>query len=366
VAAQREWYEKDYYKILGVAADAADKDITKAYRKLARQFHPDKNPGNTAAEEKFKEISAAYDVVGDAAKRTEYDEARRIGPMGGGFGPGPSGGNANFDVGDLLGNLFGRGRRGGSSGAGPQRGGDVEAELTLSFTDAVYGLTTTLSLVSDASCSTCHGSGAKPGTSARLCSVCNGRGVTDENQGPFSFSTPCYACGGRGRFVDNPCPTCAGSGVEHRPREVKVRIPAGVDDQQRIRLKGVGQPGRNGGPNGDLIVLCKVQPHRWFGREGTNLTLKVPVTFPEAALGAEIEVPLLDRTTATVRLAPGTPNGARQRLKGKGVPSAKGAGDLIVSFDVAVPQKLSSAQRKAIESLANASKESPRQHLSEV
>jgi molecular chaperone DnaJ len=365
MAPQREWFEKDYYKVLGVAADAADKDVTKAYRKLARQWHPDANPNDPTAEDRFKEISAAYDVIGDATKRAEYDEARRHGPMAGGFGgaPGGGGGGGGFDVNDLLGNLFGRGGGRRGQGAGPQRGADLEAELTLSFSDAVGGLTTTLQLVSDTQCSTCAGSGARPGTSPRLCQVCGGRGVTEENQGPFSFSSPCYACSGRGRIIDQPCTTCSGSGVERRPREVKVRIPAGVDDQQKIRLKGRGQPGRNGGPAGDLIVLCKVHPHAVFGRDGQHLTLRLPVTFAEAALGAEISVPLLDRTRTGIRLQPGTQNGSRLRVKGKGVTNAKGSGDLIVTVEVAVPTKLNSAERKAVEALRNAGKDSPRAHL---
>ena len=371
MAPQREWFEKDYYKVLGVTDTATQKDITKAYRKLARQFHPDANPDDPKAEERFKEISAAYDVVGDEAKRKEYDEARRLGPMAGGFaGPGGAG-NVRFDVGDLgdlLGGLFGRGAAGprGRSpggGAGPQRGADLEADLTLSFTDAVHGITTTLSLVGDAACGTCNGSGARPGTTPRVCQVCAGRGVVDDNQGFFSFSQPCRACSGRGMSVDDPCPSCAGAGVERRPREVKVRIPAGVADGQRIRLKGRGAPGRNGGLAGDLFVRCKVTPHPFFGRDGDNLTLRVPVTFAEAALGADVDVPLLDGGKVTLRLKPGTQPGAKQRVKGKGVETAKGTGDLMVTFDVAVPARLSSAERKAVEELQRASKESPRAYL---
>jgi molecular chaperone DnaJ len=368
MAAQREWYEKDYYKVLGVSDTATEKELTKAYRKLARQHHPDANQGDLASEEKFKEISAAYDVVGDPAKRKEYDEARRLGPMAGGFGggqPGGAGGGSfNFDVGDLIGNLFNRGgNRRGAQGAGPQRGADVEAELTLNFLDAVNGITTTLQLNSDATCSTCHGTGARPGTSPRLCQVCGGRGSVDDNQGPFSFSSPCYACGGRGQIVDSPCPTCSGSGTERRLREVKVRIPAGVDDGQRIRLRGKGSPGRNGGPAGDLIVLCHVSPHPVFGRDALNLTVRVPITFAEAALGGEIEVPVIDGTRVKLRLAPGTQTGTRQRVKGKGVAAAKGSGDLVVTFEVVVPNKLSGPERKAIEELARVSKSSPRAHL---
>ncbi len=250
MAAQREWFEKDYYATLGVPETATPKEITKAYRKLARELHPDKNPGNLEAEERFKSVSAAYDVLGDETKRGEYDEVRRLGPMGGGPG-GPGGFSFNVNdadaggLGDLLGQMFGRGRTGragsGSSGAGPRRGADVQAELTLDFVDAARGLTTTLHLTSDAQCSTCHGSGARPGTAPKLCPQCGGRGVIDDNQGLFSFSSPCRRCGGAGTVIEEPCPTCRGSGVEKRAREVQARIPAGVSDGQTIRLKGRGR-----------------------------------------------------------------------------------------------------------------------------
>ncbi len=371
MTAQREWYEKDYYKVLGVSGAATPKEITKAYRKLARELHPDANPGNPTAEERFKEVSAAYDVLGDEAKRKEYDEVRRLGPMGGfGGAGGPAGGGQTFNVGadglgDLLGQMFGRGRRGGgaSAGRGPQRGADYEATLTLEFADAVRGITTTLFLTTDAQCTTCTGSGARPGTSPRVCSRCGGRGVIDDNQGPFSFTSPCTACAGRGVVIDQPCPTCTGSGVEKRQREVQVRIPAGVDDRQKIRLKGKGAPGLNGGPAGDLIVECQVRPHRLFGRDGSNLTVRVPVTFPEAALGGTIEVPTLDGSQVTLRLRPGTQSGSRHRVKGKGVVTAKAEGDLIVTVDVQVPAELTEQQRAAIEALAAATTVSPRAHL---
>jgi molecular chaperone DnaJ len=370
VTAQREWYEKDYYKVLGVSETATPKEITKAYRKLARELHPDANPGNPTAEERFKEVSAAYDVLGDEAKRKEYDEVRRLGPMGGFATGGPGGGGQTFNVGadglgDLLGQMFGRGRRGGgaSAGRGPQRGADYEATLTLEFADAVRGITTTLFLATDAQCTTCTGSGARPGTSPRVCSRCGGRGVIDDNQGPFSFTSPCTACAGRGVVIDQPCPTCTGSGVEKRQREVQVRIPAGVDDRQKIRLKGKGAPGLNGGPAGDLIVECQVRPHRLFGRDGTNLTVRVPVTFPEAALGGTIEVPTLDGSRVTLRLRPGTQSGSRHRVKGKGVVTPKAEGDLIVTVDVQVPAELTEQQRAAIEALAAATTVSPRAHL---
>jgi len=356
LAAQREWYEKDYYAVLGVSKDASEKDITKAYRRLARQYHPDANPDNAKAEEKFKDISAAYDVVGDTTKRAEYDEVRRVGPMGG-FG-GPGGQNINFDMGgdglgDILGQMFGRGgggRRGGGTN-GPQRGQDIATTLTLDFVDAAHGLTTSLHLTADAQCSTCAGSGAKAGTSPKVCSACGGRGSTADNQGFFSLSAPCRSCGGNGKVIEYPCSTCKGSGIERRPREVNVRIPAGVDNGQRIRLKGRGTPGRNGGPAGDLLVECNVTPHHLFNREGLNLLTRVPVTFTEAVLGATIPVTTLDGGEVTLRLKAGTQSGSRHRVKGKGISTPKSTGDLIVTVDVAVPTKLNDEETAAIEAL---------------
>ncbi len=373
MSAQREWFDTDYYEVLGVAADATSKEITKAYRKLARELHPDQNPGDDAAEERFKAVSSAYDVLGDEAKRKEYDEVRRLGPMAGGQpGGGPGGFSFNVgdmqggDIGDLLGQMFGRGaRQPGRGAAGPQRGADLTAQLTLEFADAAQGLTTTLYLTSDAQCSTCDGSGAKPGTHPTRCSVCGGRGVLDDNQGMFSFSTPCRNCQGTGSVITDPCPTCHGSGVERRPREVKVRIPAGVKDGQTIRLGGRGAPGRNGGPAGDLLVEITVRPDDRFGRSGDNLTVHVPVTFAEAALGAEVDVPTLDGPTVKLRIKPGTQSGSRHRVKGKGITtrskrSGTTTGDLIVTIDVAVPTELTDAERAAIEQLAAATTVNPR------
>ena len=377
MAVQRDWYEKDFYKVLGVSDTATAKDITKAYRKLARENHPDANPGNNAAENRFKEASTAYDVVGDEVKRKEYDEVRKMGPMGpfgGGFttpGGGRGGpGGINFNVGadglgDLLGGMFNRGGRGrgASAAGGPQRGEDLEASLTLEFVDAIQGITTTLFLTSDAQCTTCNGSGAKPGTHPKTCSQCGGRGVVDDNQGFFSFSSPCRNCQGRGVIIEQACPTCRGSGVEKRAREVKVRLPAGVADGQRIRLKGRGGPGRNGGPGGDLLVECHVLPHPVFGRDGSNLTVRVPVSFAEAALGADIEVPTLTGQRVTVRIKNGTQSGTRHRVKGKGIETPKHTGDLIVTVDVHVPSTLDAEQRAAVEAMAAATSESPRTHL---
>jgi molecular chaperone DnaJ len=375
MAPQREWFEKDYYRILGVPDTASAKELKSAYRKLSRKYHPDANKGDPEAEERFKEISAAYDVLGDEKLRKEYDEVRRLGPMAGavgGMGGSPGGASFRFedlggDLGDILGGLFGRTRRGGTAGArgtGPHRGRDLEAELHLDFEDAVHGVTTTLHLTSEAVCSACRGSGAQPGTSPRPCPHCGGRGVLDENQGFFSFSTPCPNCGGRGFTIDDPCPACSGSGIEHRPRQVKVRIPAGVEDGQRIRLPGRGAPGRNGGPPGDLYVTCRIKPHHLFGRRGRDVTLTVPVTFPELALGSDIKVPTLEGSPVTLRIPPGTRSGRTFRVKGRGVKTKRSTGDLLVTVEVAVPKKLSSAERKAVEALAAASSDgSPRAHL---
>lgn len=368
MAAQREWFEKDYYKVLGVADSADAKTITKAYRKLARESHPDTHPGDAKAEERFKEISAAYDVLGDETKRKEYDEVRRLGPVAGMGGPGGAGpGGFTFNVGaeglgDLLGQMFGRGRRGSgpSAAAGPQRGADVEATLTIDFAEAAHGLTTTLHLTSDAQCTTCSGSGARPGTSPKVCSQCGGRGVVDDNQGVFSFSSPCRGCAGAGVIIEHRCVGCRGTGVEHRPREVQARIPAGVADGQKIRLRGRGGPGRNGGPAGDLIVECHVIPHALFGRAGLDLTVRVPVTFAEAALGGDVDVPTLDGQRVMLRLKPGTQSGSRHRVKGRGITTPKGQGDLIVTTDVQVPTVLSAEQRAAVEAFARATTVSPR------
>lgn len=367
---QREWFEKNYYETLGVSESASDKDIKKAYRKLASENHPDKNPGNAAAEERFKEVSAAYDVLGDVEKRKEYDEVRAMGPMGG-MGGGPGGFTFNVDdmggaggLGDILNNMFGRGGRGGggrggsAAGVGPRRGADIQAQLTVDFADAVTGLETSLFLTADAQCSTCSGSGAKPGTSPKVCTNCGGRGVVDDNQGFFAMSSPCHVCQGNGVVIEHPCPTCRGSGIEKRPREVKTRIPAGVKDGQTIKLKGRGAPGRNGGPNGDLLVELKVMPDPRFGRSGDNLTVTVPISFAEAALGADIEVPTLDGSTVTLRIKPGTASGSRHRVRGKGIErSGRGgttSGDLIVTVEVQVPTRLNDAERAAVEALAAA------------
>jgi molecular chaperone DnaJ len=361
MAVQREWYEKDYYKVLGVVSTATDKEITRAYRKLAKQYHPDANPGS---EDRFKEISAAYDVLGDPDKRKEYDEVRKHGPLGG-FGTPGGGGTFRMedfgDIGDIFGGLFNRGR---TQQRGPQRGADMEAALHLSFQDAVHGVTTSVNVPQDVRCSNCRGSGAAPGTSTHTCPRCGGTGSLNDNQGLFSLSTVCPDCVGRGTLFDTPCPVCKGTGSEQKVRSVKVRIPAGVEDGQRIRVKGRGAPGQGMAPPGDLYVVVHVGAHSTFGRSGRNLTITVPVTFPEAALGTTVTVPTLDGRV-TLKVPPGTPSGKVLRVRGRGVSAGSGRnagkpGDLLVKVDVLVPTELSDEQRSAIESLAEVTSEAPR------
>ncbi len=370
MAPQREWFEKDYYKVLGVVSTATDKEITRAYRKLAKQYHPDANPGS---EERFKEISAAYDVLGDADKRKEYDEVRKQGPMagafGGGFGGGaPGGGTFRMDdvgnLGDLFGGLFGNRGRGPTTTRGPARGADMEAALHLSFSDAVHGVTTSVNVPEDVRCSNCRGTGAAPGTATHTCPRCGGTGTLNDDQGLFSLSTVCPDCVGRGTLFDTPCPVCKGSGTERKVRSVKVRIPPGVEDGQRIRVKGRGAPGQGMAPPGDLYVVVHVGKHAVFGRNGRNLTITVPVTFPEAALGTTITVPTLD-SKVTLKVPPGTASGTTLRVRGRGVPAGSGRnagkpGDLLVKVEVIVPTELTDEQRAAVESLAAVSDDAPR------
>src|SRR3954454_7321952 len=371
----RDYIEKDYYKALCVPKDASQTDIKKAYRKLARTYHPDANKGDAGAEEKFKEISEAYDVLSDEAKRKEYDDARTLFagggfrvPRGGAGGPGGapfdlsdlfgSGTQAGGGLGDLFGSIF-RGRQ----GAG-RRGADVEAEVTLSFTDAVHGVTVPIQLSGTGSCPTCHGSGARAGTATRVCPRCSGTGMSSRNAGGFALAEPCRDCRGRGLLVDDPCTTCNGSGQALSTRTLRARIPAGVSDGQRIRLAGKGQPGDNGGPAGDVHVHVHVLSHPVFGRKGPNLTLSLPVTFPEAALGATVKVPTLDGPPVSVKIPAGTTSGRTLRVRGKGIVRRDGTkGDLLVTVDVAVPQQLSDEAKQALANYAEAQPDDPRQQL---
>jgi molecular chaperone DnaJ len=368
----RDWIDKDFYRELGVSSDAGDQEIKKAYRKLARELHPDANPGDAQAEARFKAVSEAYGVLGDPDKRKQYDEARRLFGSGG-FRPGGfGGGTGSFDFSDLfggqqqagasggIGDIFGNlsnlfGRRGTTTSAGrPRRGADVETEVRIDFVEAVKGATVPLRLSSPSTCDTCKGSGAKPGTTPRTCPTCAGAGLVSRSQGAFAFSEPCRDCRGSGRIVDDPCPECGGDGVSTKSRTLTVRIPAGVDDDQRIRLAGQGEPGTGGGHTGDLYVRVHVTPHPVFGRSGNDLTLKVPVTFTELALGTTLEVPTLDGKVA-LRVPPGTSSGRVLRVRGKGIVRKDGqAGDLLVTLQVSVPAKLDDSAKAALEAYATA------------
>ncbi|CAN5622610.1 MAG: molecular chaperone DnaJ [Actinomycetota bacterium] len=386
--SQRDYYEKDYYGVLGVAKGASQADVSKAYRKLARELHPDARPGDTDAETRFKQVSEAYSVLSNPEKRQEYDRVRDLvgsggfgglgGQSAGGFGgggPGGFGGNGRFggaqniNVEDLLGGLFGSGSTFGGSGQTRQagtsarRGRDLETQLRLSFADAMAGVTTTLRVAGRAPCSVCFGTGAKPGTPVETCPTCNGVGAVSNNQGLFGFSEPCPTCGGSGRIVPQPCEHCGGSGAEIRNRDIRARIPAGVRDGVRIRLPGKGEAGSYGGPPGDLYVNVGVEGHQLFGRRGDDLTLHVPVTFSEAALGTKVRIPTLDEPV-TLKVPAGTESGRTLRVKGRGGHRSGGRrGDLLVTIDVAVPRKLTRTQRKLLEDYAATEDAAVRQHL---
>ncbi|MFC0598468.1 molecular chaperone DnaJ [Streptomyces palmae] len=372
MSLSRDVLEKDLYKVLGVPKDATEAEIKKAYRKLAREFHPDANKSDAGAEERFKEISEANDILSDSKRRKEYDEARALFGNGG-FRPGPGGaggpGGFNFDLGDLFGGAQGGGGFGGGGlgdvfgglfnrGGGraqPRRGQDIESEVTLSFTEAVEGATVPLRMSSQAPCKACSGTGDKNGT-PRVCPTCVGTGQVSRGAGGgFSLTDPCADCRGRGLIAENPCEVCKGSGRARSARTMQVRIPAGVSDGQRIRLRGKGAPGETGGPAGDLYVVVHVEEHPVFGRKGDNLTVTVPVSFTEAALGGEVKVPTLGGSPVTLKLPAGTPNGRTMRARGKGAVRKDGThGDLLVTVEIAVPRELSDSAREALETYRQA------------
>lgn len=373
---RREWFEKDYYGLLGVPKNASAAEIKKAYRKLAQKHHPDANPGNTQAEERFKEVSAAHDVLGDADKRKQYDRVREMGAAGvGGFprSGGPGGGFGGFpggvrfetmdvgDLGDLFGGVFGGSARPGRQ-ARSQRGSDLEAEVRIAFEDAMEGTTVPVKITGPAACRTCRGSGAAPGTSPVVCDDCGGIGQRTINQGMFQMAQTCPHCRGTGRIVGTPCETCAGTGAERRSRTITVKIPAGVKDGARIRVAGRGEPGGPGAAAGNLFVVVRVQKHPLFGRKGDDLTLELPVTYPEAALGATVDVPTLNGSVR-LKIPAGTPGGKTFRIKGKGAVRKGGHGDLLATVKVDVPGKLSREEKQLLQQLQDIHKGSPRERM---
>lgn len=349
MAPKQDWLEKDFYKVLGVDNDASDKDIQKAYRKLARKYHPDANPDDKAAEDQFKKISEAYEVLGSADSRSEYDSFRKHGPTSFGFGgTGSAGGHTGFesaDFSDMFSDLFGgQSQKSKRQGAGQ----DLEADLSISFKEAVQGTQTKITINTDVVCGTCHGTGAAAGTTPDLCGVCHGRGSQSSNQGFFSVSQPCSNCQGRGMVIKSPCTNCSGVGANRKPKTITVKVPSGVTDGQRIRLRGKGAAGRNGAPSGNLYINLKVGTHQMFGRSGNDLTLKLPISFAEAALGSNVKVPLLEGGTVTLKVPEGTASGRTFRVKGKGATSGSTTGDLLVTVVVDVPTNLTDDQRMAI------------------
>jgi molecular chaperone DnaJ len=375
----REWIEKDFYAELGVSSTASADEIKRAYRKLARELHPDANPGDTRAEARFKSVSEAYGVLSDPDKRRQYDDARSLFNggfrTGGGFG-GPGGfdlgdlfggatgraGDGGGGLGDLLGGLFGGNRGGAARSAAtsrPRRGTDIETEVRIDFTEAVRGATVPLQIASPATCGSCGGSGARAGTVPRVCPACGGTGFVTRSQGAFALSEPCRDCRGTGRIIDDPCTECGGRGVSNRHRTLTMRIPAGVSDGQKIRLPGQGEPGMRGAPAGDLYVLVHVTPHPVFGRSGDDLTLTVPVSFPELVMGTTLTVPTMDgpelNGTVSLKVPAGTAPGRTLRVRGKGIARKDGrTGDLLVSLQVVVPTKLDRKAKDALDAYAKA------------
>ena len=361
----------DFYQTLGVPKNASQDDIKKAFRKLARDFHPDKNPGDKHAEERFKEISEANETLSDAEKRKHYDELSRLGAFGpgaGGFRPGAGGqgfdpsmfgqGGAQFDMGDLgdiLGNLFGGGA-GAAGGRGRRRaaarGDDLQVDVTVSFDDSLHGVTARVPVDKPDTCDTCHGSGAKPGTTPKICPQCQGRGSIARNLGGFAMPQACPQCHGSGSIIEQPCPDCGGNGVQHKTKRYAVKIPAGVKDGSKIRIKGKGEAGLRGGPAGDLFVRVSVEADELFERRGDDVVLDVPVTISEAALGTSVRIPTPGGGRVALKVPAGSQDGRTFRVRGKGAPKLKGGhGDLHVRLQVRVPDKLTKEQKQLFEKL---------------
>jgi molecular chaperone DnaJ len=344
---------RDLYEALGVPKGASAEEIKKAYRKLARDYHPDRNPDDPAAEDRFKEVQGAYDTLSDPEKRKQYDAGGMFGGRGGFGGRGPGAGGFTSDIGDIFSTLFNR--RGGPAQE-QIRGRDLETEVSIGFDQAMQGTEVSVTVPKQATCATCSGSGAEPGTSPVICPRCGGRGVDSESQGFFSISQPCPQCGGRGQIIESPCHTCGGSGVTLQRKRYRVRIPAGVRDGTRIRVAGKGEDGPLGGPSGDLYVVTRVAPSPVFKqRPDGNLEVTVPITVAEAIQGATVEVPTLSGTKR-IRVPAGTAHGTVQRLRGEGPPrtGGTGRGDIHYRLEIEVPSDLSDEQRRALDSFAEA------------
>jgi molecular chaperone DnaJ len=349
---------KGLYEVLGVPKNASQDEIKKAYRKLARQHHPDRNPGDSEAEERFKEIQGAYDVLSNEEKRKAYDSFGSANgrPGGAGFRNVDFGDFDLGDLGDLFGGLFGRG--GGAQRAPRgQRGADLEVEVRVSFEDSLKGVETKIPVEVEAACRECGGSGAKPGTSPTICPDCKGRGVLAESQGMFALSTPCPRCRGNGTVIEDPCPRCRGTGRERRTKRYSVKIPAGVRDGTRIKLKGKGEAGYGGAPAGDLYVITRVADSPVYERRGSDLIVNVPVTYPQAALGATVEVPTPEGPVS-LKVPAGSEDGKLLRIRGRGAPklNSSGRGDVLARLKLQVPKKLTKKEREALEELQKVSR----------
>ena len=360
--------KRDFYEILGVAKNASDEEIKKAYRKLAMKYHPDRNPDSKGAEEKFKEVKEAYEMLSDPAKREAYDRYGHAGVdpnMGaGGFGGGGFGGFSDA-FGDIFGDIFGQSARGGRGGPQVYRGADLRYNLEITLEQAAHGFDTTIRVPSWSECETCHGSGAKPGTSPTTCGTCGGHGQVRMQQGFFSIQQTCPKCHGTGKIIPNPCPSCSGTVRNKKNKTLEVKIPAGIDDGMRIRSSGNGEPGMNGGPPGDLYVEVRIKPHPVFQRDGDDLHCEIPISFAKAALGGEVEVPTLNGK-ASFTLPEGTQSGKTFRLRSKGIKGVRSgyAGDLFCHVVVETPVKLTDRQKELLQEFeqltsAGGSKHSP-------
>jgi len=347
---------KSLYDALGVSKTASQEEIKKAYRKLVREHHPDRNPGDKEAEERFKEIQGAYDVLSNPEKRKQYDAFGSADGRVGGF---PGGGDFSFDFGDIsdlfggFGDIFGRGRARERAG----RGADLQAEISLSFEDSLRGVETQIPVDAEAACRGCGGSGAQPGTAPQICPECKGRGVTVESQGLFGLSHACPRCRGSGTVIEKPCPTCRGTGRERRTKRYAVKIPAGVKNGTQIRLKGKGEPGYGGGPSGDLIVITRVAESPLYKRRGADLEVEVPVTFADAALGTSVEVPTPEGPVS-LKVPAGSESGKLLRIRGRGAPKLRGEGkgDVLARLKISVPKKPNKKERELLEELRKVQK----------